>query len=158
MFDVNFINPFLGATLHVLKVQAQVVAEPGKLTVNKLENPLKSDICGVIDIKSENFKGRVAICFPQNTFLKVMSKMLGEEYSTLTPEITDGAAELANIIFGQAKITLNERGYGLQMSLPQMMAGNDHALRPKTNEKSVIVPFRSDVGEFFVVITTDEGN
>jgi chemotaxis protein CheX len=158
MFDVNFINPFLGATLHVLKIQAQVVARPGKLSVNRSENPLRSDICGVIGISSESFKGRVAICFPESTFLKVMSKMLGEEYSTLTPEITDGAAELANIIFGQAKVTLNERGYGLLMSLPQMVPGNDLALLPKTNEKSVVMPFQSDEGEFFVVITTEEGN
>jgi chemotaxis protein CheX len=158
MFDVNFINPFLGATLNVLKIQAQIIAQPGKLTVNNSENPVRSDISGVIAIVSENFKGSIALCFPESTFLKVMSKMLGEEQSSLTPEIADGAAELTNIIFGQAKVTLNERGYGIQMSLPQIMDKTMNALAPKTNEKSVIMPFKSEAGEFFVVITYEEKN
>lgn len=157
MFDVNFINPFLGATLNVLKVQAQVTAEPGKPQVNKAETAVRTDISGVIGIISESFKGSVGICFPEATFLKVMSRMLGEEYKTLTPDITDGAAELTNMIFGQAKVVLNQKNYGIQMALPQILVGKEHALIPKTSEVSVMIPFKSDCGDFYVVITTFEG-
>lgn len=157
MFDVNFINPFLAATLNVLKVQAQVMAEPGKIQLNKPENAVKADISGVIGIVSNAFNGSVSICFPEQTFLKVMSKMLGEEFTSLTPDITDGAAELTNMIFGQAKIVLNQKDYGVQMALPQILVGKEHCFIPKKNEVSVQVPFKTDCGEMFVIITTSEG-
>lgn len=156
MFDANFINPFLAATLNVLKVQAQVMAEPGKVQVNKPENAVKADISGVIGVVSNSFNGSVTICFPEATFLKVMSKMLGEEYTTLSPDITDGAAELTNMIFGQAKIVLNQKNYGVQMALPQILVGKEHSFIPKKNEVSVMVPFQTDCGELYILITTAE--
>lgn len=156
MFDANFINPFLAATLNVLKVQAQVMAEPGKVQVNKPENAVKADISGIIGVVCDAFKGSITICFPEETFLKVMSKMLGEEYTTLTPDITDGAAELTNMIFGQAKVVLNQKNYGVQMALPQILVGKEHSFIPKKNEVSVMVPFQTDCGELYILITTAE--
>lgn len=157
MFDVNFINPFLGATLNVLKIQAQVIAEPGKLQVNTTQNAIHADISGIIGVLSDSFKGSIGICFPEGTFLKVMSRMLGEEFTELSPDITDGAAELTNMIFGQAKVVLNEKNYGIQMALPQILVGKEHSLIPKTSEVSVAIPFKSDCGDFYVVITTSKG-
>jgi len=156
MFDANFINPFLAATLNVLKVQAQVMAEPGKVQVNKPETAVKADISGIIGVVCDAFKGSVTICFPEATFLKVMSKMLGEEYTTLTPDITDGAAELTNMIFGQAKVVLNQKNYGVQMALPQILVGKEHSFIPNKNEVSVMVPFQTDCGELYILITTAE--
>ena len=46
--DVGFINPFWEATLHVLNVQAQIVAKAGKLFLKKEFNEMSGDISGVI--------------------------------------------------------------------------------------------------------------
>jgi chemotaxis protein CheX len=156
MIDINFVNPFLGATLNVLKVQASVEAQPGKIALKQPGETFRGDVSGVIGIVSEAFKGSVVISFPEQTFLKVMSNMLGEDYTKISQDIVDGAGEITNMIFGQAKIVLNERGYGIQIALPQVISGKNHSLSTKSKGPTVIIPFTSTVGEFFVEICLSE--
>lgn len=151
--DTEFINPFLAATLQVLKIQASVGAEPTKIYLKKPGEKLLGDISGVIGIVSSSFNGSVIISFPRQTFLGVMSGMLGETYTELTQDILDGAGEITNMIFGQAKVSLNEKGYGVQMALPSVIFGKDHSLLSSTQGPIIVVPFKSDVGDFYVEIS-----
>lgn len=150
--NTDFINPFLDATLYVLKVQAQVLAEPGKLKLKTTDEPLSGDVSGIIGIVSETFNGSVVITFPEETFLKVMSNMIGETYTTITKEIIDGAGEITNMIFGQAKIVLNDKGYGIKTAIPSVVSGKGHTMQALTKGPVVTVPFTSNAGEFFVEI------
>ena len=152
MIDTNFINPFLTATLHVLNVQASVKAEAGKIFIKKAEDKCVGDISGIIGIVSESFNGSVIISFPTQTFLNVMSGMLGEVYTEINQDILDGAGEITNMIFGQAKIVLNEKGYGINIALPSVVTGKDHSLSSMTKGTVVVVPFTSTAGDFFVQI------
>jgi len=95
----------------------------------------------------------VVISFPEATFLKVMSGMLGEEYLELNQDILDGAGEITNIIFGQAKVILNGKGYGIKTALPSVVHGKDHTVSSHDlMGQSVVVPFESNSGKFFVEI------
>ena len=156
MIDINFVNPFLAATLNVLKIQASVTAEPGKVYLKKPDDELKGDVSGIIGIVSDAFNGSVVISFPEKTFLKVMSNMLGEEYKELSKDILDGAGEITNMIFGQAKVTLNDRGYGIKIALPQVVSGKGHSLSSMSKGPTVVIPFTSDAGDFFVEISLSE--
>lgn len=150
--DTEFINPFLTATMHVLKVQASVEVTAGQVYVKKADDKYFGDVSGIIGIVSDAFNGTVIISFPEKTFLKVMSSMLGEEYTKLEKEIIDGAGELTNMIFGQAKVVLNEKGYGIKTAIPSVITGKDHSTSSLTKGPIVVVPFSSPVGEFFVEI------
>lgn len=152
MLDTDFINPFLTATLFVLKTQARVSAEPGKIFLKKDGDKFFGDISGVIGIVSDAFNGSVVISFPEKTFLKVVSGMLGEEITKLSSENIDGAGEITNMIFGQAKVVLNEKGYGIKTALPSVVTGKDHAVLALTKGPVVVLPFTSNAGEFFVEI------
>ena len=149
--DTEFINPFLTATIHVLKVQAETDAKPGPIHVKKSSDQC-GDVSGIIGIISETFNGSVVISFPEATFLKVISKMLGEEYTKIDKDIIDGAGELTNMIFGQAKIVLNEKGYGIKTAIPSVVSGKNHPLSALTKGPIVVVPFESTAGNFFVEI------
>ena len=150
--DVDFINPFLHATIEVLKIQASTQAKSGKPYIQKEQETFLGDISGVIGLVTETFSGSVVISFPEQTFLKIISKMLGETYTKLSKEIEDGAGELTNIIFGQAKVVLNEKGYGIRTALPSVVSGKDHSVKSLTNGQIVVVPFESDSGSFFIEI------
>lgn len=150
--DTNFVNPFLTAALHVLKVQASVEAQAGKIYIKKANDTLLGDVSGVIGIVSDAFEGSVVISFPEQTFLSVMSGMLGETYTVVNKEILDGAGEITNMIFGQAKIVLNEQGYGIKSALPSVVNGRNHTVTGMTKGPVVVVPFTSSAGEFFVEI------
>jgi chemotaxis protein CheX len=154
VLDTDFINPFLAATMRVLEVQCQTKTSPGKLYLKKPGDKFTGDISGVIGLVSEAFSGSVFISFPEKTFLSVMTRMFGEPQTQLTKEIEDGAAELTNIIFGQAKIILNEKGYGIKTALPSVITGKDHAVASTTKSVTVVVPFSSDAGDFYVEIST----
>lgn len=151
-FNTDFINPFLNATLHVLKVQANVVAVPEKIYLKKSGDSLSGDISGFIGLVSDSFNGSVVISFPQQTFLKIMSEMLGETYTELTKDIIDGAGEITNMIFGQAKTVLNDKGYGIKIAIPSVISGKNHSLSAMTNGPIVVIPFDSPAGKFFVEI------
>jgi chemotaxis protein CheX len=150
--DTEFINPFLDATLHVLDIQAQIKSKPGKLCLKKNEKEFQSDISGIIGIVSETFNGSVVISFPEKTFLKVMSSMLGDNFTEINKDILDGAGEITNMIFGQAKISLNEKGYGIKTALPSVVHGKSHILTAQTKGSIVVIPFESTAGNFHVEI------
>lgn len=150
--DTEFIDPFLTAVIHVLNVQAGVTVIPGKVMVKKPDQVTMGDISGIIGIVSDSFNGSVIITFPEQTFLGVMTSMLGEECTELNKDIVDGAGELINIIFGQAKITLNEKGYGINTALPSVVTGKGHSLTSMTKGVVVVVEFSSTVGSFCVEI------
>lgn len=150
--DVNFINPFLTATIKVLETQASTKLKAGTPFKKEPKDKFMGDISGVIGLISEAFSGSVVISFPADTFLKIMSRMLGEEYTTVTKEITDGAGELTNIIFGQAKVLLNEQGFGIKTAIPSVITGQDHAILPMSSGPRMVVPFETDVGPFFIEI------
>ncbi len=150
--DMEFLNPFLSATIKVLKIQAHTHAQPGKIYLKKPTDKLYGDISGIIGIVSDNFKGSVVISFPKNTFLKLMSRMLGEEVLTIDREIFDGAGEITNMIFGQAKVELNAKGFGIKTALPSVVSGENHSHSSTTRGPVMVVPFESDIGSFFVEI------
>lgn len=156
MLDTDFINPFLTATLHVLKIQAGITAESEKPFLKGASDKLFGDVSGVIGIVSESFTGSVVISFPESTFLTIMSGMLGETYTQLSQEILDGAGEITNMIFGQAKITLNEKGYGIRTAIPSVVSGKEHSLTTLTKGPVVVIPFSGSAGKFFVEICLSE--
>lgn len=154
VLDVNFINPFLIATVKVLETQTSTKAKSGQIYKRAANEKYLGDISGVIGLVSDAFSGSVVISYPEATFLKIMSRMLGEEYTTITKDIEDGAGELTNIIFGQAKVLLNEQGFGIKTAIPSVVSGRDHTVLSLSTGPRVVVPFETDAGPFFIEIVT----
>jgi chemotaxis protein CheX len=152
MLDTDFINPFLNATLNLLKVQASVDAKPGKVFVKTHALNSVGDISGVIGLVSDSFSGSVSITFPEKVFLEIVSGMLGETYTEMSQDIIDAASEITNMIFGQAKVILNEKGYGIKAAIPSVVSGKIHTPETHTKGPIVVVPFESSKGSFFVEI------
>ena len=111
--DTNLINPFLESTVKVLEIQTKINAVAQKIKLKKASEPVLGDVSGIIGLVSDSFCGNVLLTFPESTFLKIMSSMLGENFTKLDQDLIDGASELLNIIFGQTKANLNNKGYGI---------------------------------------------
>ncbi len=159
-FDVNFINPFLGSTLKVFEIQCQTKATAQKPFLKKAGDPLLlGDISGIISISSETFNGTLAISLAEVIFVKIASRMLGEEYKVIDEGNVDLIGELANIILGQAKIELAKLGYGIQMALPSCVWGKDHKIKHFGGGVCVVIPFECEFGVFHIeVMTTSIAN
>jgi chemotaxis protein CheX len=153
--DVNFINPFIDGALETLKVQCSSSAQAGKPFIKGQGPTITTDIAAVIGLTSAAFSGSIAICFPQVVFLTIMERMLGEKNSTITKELEDGASELLNIIFGQAKRNLNQKGYAIQKAIPTIIRGQELQVRHLTPSSTLVLPFQLDVGTFHIEVATE---
>ncbi len=151
--DVEFINPFIKAVMEALKIQANVEAKPQKPLLKQQNQKYDIGIAGIIGISTSRFSGNVTLCFPAAVFLKIYEIVFDEKHDTITHEIEDFAGELLNIIYGQAKITLNDQmGHSLLRALPTIMAGSDIKVRQVSGSVTVILPFETPIGCFHLEI------
>lgn len=153
--DVKFFKPFVEGTMNTLKIQCGVDINSDKPFIKGTQPQPAFAIAGVIGITSTAFNGTITLCFPEQAFLGVMSKMLGENFTVITQELQDGVAELLNIIFGQAKVILNNQGYIIQKAIPTVVRGQQIVTSSVTSGPVIVLPFKTNVGEFQVEICSE---
>jgi chemotaxis protein CheX len=151
--DINFAKPFLLATVKTLKLQCNVMATAGKpADITGKSHPLKINIAGIIGVTSPKFVGSIALCFPEQTFLGVIGKMLDETYTEINSELEDGACELLNIIYGSAKVDLNKLGHQLEKAIPSVVRGTNINVKHVSDSPTILIPFETEMGPFSVDI------
>jgi chemotaxis protein CheX len=156
--DVEFINPFIAAARNVLETQAQIALTPGKAVLKKPDERIPMEIAGVIAMSCAEFTGSINLCFRAEVFLKIYENLTGEKHTVINSEIEDAAAEILNIIFGQAKTVLNDqKGYALDRALPTVLTGDKLRLHHMSRSPAIVIPFESAVGTFHLEILVDRG-
>jgi chemotaxis protein CheX len=154
--DVNFLNPFIEGTIYVLNVQGNIEVKPLKPTLKStLKDSYKTDIAGIIGLTSQSFHGNIAICFPKDLFLFIIGKMLGEEFTEITDDLKDGAAEITNMILGYAKKILNENGHTIEKALPSVICATDLKITNSSSQDSIILPFNALDMYFYIEISIE---
>lgn len=157
--QMHYIKAFVAATTRAFFVQAKTRCERGKVYVRPTSNEfLIGDVSGVINVESVDFSYLVILSFPKATYLKMIAILLEEEHTEITKEIADGAAEMLNLIYGQAKIVLNQKKAGIKPQLPVFVLGKTlpesltKVQQILETGKTVVVPFNSEIGDFFIQI------
>ncbi len=153
--DVDFLKPFIEGTIHTLKIQCSTEVTVAKPYKKEQANPMQIDIAAIIGVTSSAFNGSLALCFPKESFLKVMENMLGEPFTEIDSDVEDGAAELLNIIFGHAKKVLTDQGYSMEKAIPSIISGNNITVQHVSDSPTVIVPFGGQAGDFLVEIAVN---
>jgi chemotaxis protein CheX len=148
----QFFRPFLESTIKTLKIQCQTEASPEKPFIKGTQQQPQFELAAVIGLTSDAFTGTITICFTNECYLALMSNMLGETFKEITSELQDGASELLNIIFGQAKIVLNEQGYQIQKAIPTVIRGKDLVTTHVSTAKVMVLPFMTKNGPFHIEI------
>lgn len=148
--DVRVINAIISATVKVLGQ-----FEVGKITMGKPEmkncqEPMGGVISSVLDIISQNFKGQLSISFDKPSYLQVVSSMLMEEQTDITPDNQDAVGEINNIIYGNAKSDLTQ--FGVAMSIPKIVHGADQSMPCPEGSAAMRVPFTTDKGMFYIEV------
>jgi chemotaxis protein CheX len=144
--DVQYINPFLEGTLHVVKTMAFIDARPGKPFL-KRDNSAKGDISGIIGIAG-SVRGSFALSFSESCILRIVSNMLGEEITQVNGDIADAVGELTNMVSGAARQRLDLMGIHLSAAIPTVVTGEGHTVNHVLGGPSIIIPFETDHGSF----------
>ncbi|MEA1867504.1 MAG: chemotaxis protein CheX [Thermodesulfobacteriota bacterium] len=152
--DVRFINPFLEATIDVLKTMAFVESRPGKPYLKK-DDLAKGDVSGIIGFTGAA-TGSMALSFSEKCILKIVSNMLGEESKEINDDIKDAVGELTNMVSGAARKNLEPIGLSLSAAIPTVVAGKGHSVSHVMGGPSIIIPFETEQGPFFVDVCMGE--
>ena len=110
-------------TLHIMASEKGVFKKP---FIHK-DWKAKTDICVCLDLESGNYVGQIRFHFSKNVLAKLYFKMLNENINPESSEILDCAGEFSNMCYGNAKTMLNEKGFLLQLTLPNPCKTEDLA-------------------------------
>jgi chemotaxis protein CheX len=146
--DVKFINPFLEGTVSVLKTMAMTEPIAGKPYLKK-DNQSRGDVSGIIGFTG-SARGSLAISFSKSSILKIISNMLGENYCEINGEVRDAVGEITNMISGVARKNLEAQGLNIQAAIPTIVSGENHAILHVLGGSSIIIPFETKAGPFYV--------
>ena len=153
--NVDFVNPFLEATLNVLKTMAKLEAKPGRPAV-KSNDVAHGDVTGLIGMTGEQAKGTLAITFTEQVILEITKRMLSAEMTKINETITDMVGEITNMVTGGAKKILSEKGYRFDMAIPSVVAGKNHIIEHKSKAPIIVVPFSTGAGDFYIEVCFEE--
>ncbi len=157
---VNFSKPFIEATKNVFTTMTSCKMQPGSPVV-KVDRKGQGNYSATISISGtvtkedktiSDYKGILVLSFPKETYLKVASKILMVEYTDFSYDITDVGGEMVNIIMGNTKRELGQIGYTCNMSIPNMVIGDNHHLLYPEGTQVILIPMESELGPFFMEI------
>lgn len=120
--------------------------------------PHDADVVGVMAVISRSFKGSLILTFEKSVILNLASKILGEEFTTLDPEVAGWAGEILNMTMGVVKGNVNPKGENLSFSIPNSFLGSGMVLVENRNNKNdvFIAKIEGSIGSFFLRFTQEE--
>jgi chemotaxis protein CheX len=112
-------------------------------------------VTGDIALTGDNLCGNVSLIFPdqigQSIFRSMM--MMEADEPVADNELQDAVGELANMAAGGAKAAMQAMGLNFNISLPSVVVGSGHHLAQPANAMSLVIPMRTEHGEFFMQVT-----
>lgn len=117
--------------------------------------PLADSISGVIGLAG-TYKGVMAIHLPNMVATAITSNFLGMEVDEINEDVEDAIGELANMLGGNVKSILSERGRDIDLSLPSTISGRQYDFQPTKEAERFIVPFSCEAGPFSVELQLEK--
>lgn len=147
--DVRFINPVLDAMSNVLSTMAQMDIQVGKPCI-KADTYALGPVSSMMDMVSSKARGSLAITFTESVIQDLGRRMLEEEIHGTSDMAENLAGEITNMVVGGAKSSLEQLGYDFDMSIPEVMSGEQYLIEHKYGEQTILLPFSVISGDFFV--------
>jgi len=151
---VEYINPFLQATVNVLKTMAFVEAKPGKPSLKKSDEAY-GDVSGVIGLTGAT-EGSLSVTFTQSCIEQILANMFGEPVSGITEEVKDAVGEITNMISGDARRVLSEKGISLEAAIPTIVSVPNHSITHLAKSPTIVIPFSTEAGSFTVEVSLND--
>jgi len=152
--DVKYINPFLYATVNVIKTMAFTDITPGKPYLKK-GAMAEGDISGVIGMTGDVI-GSLSVTFTFPLIKDIIRNMLGDEIDEISEDVRDTVGEMTNMISGDARRLLQQEGLNLSAAIPTIISGVNHTIKHAIKGPIIVIPFTSNGGRAVVEISMQE--
>jgi len=152
--NVEFINPFINATMSVMETMCMLPSTPGSPYLKEGREAM-GDVSGILGLAGEQ-TGSFAVSFSESCILKAVSNMFGEEIATLGRDVEDAVGEITNMISGAARRELGDNGFHFEMALPTVVIGKSHTISHVGSGPTTVIPFSSEAGPYVVEVSFTE--
>ena len=152
LLDKRLVNAFVEGMVEVVKSTGTDVTEKKPFVEPQFEP--KGQIAGMIGMVAGDMRGTITISFDDSAVFHILENWLMEQHDQITDEVADDVGELTNQIYGKAKTTLNELGYGFEMAIPTVILGSVK-IKSYHDGATLVLPFESKGGNFYIEITVE---
>ncbi|TVR44945.1 MAG: chemotaxis protein CheX [Planctomycetota bacterium] len=149
--NVDYINPFIEAVVNTFKTMCSVEAQRERIFL-KGDGEERYGVTGIIGLGGEA-TGAVVLNFPEEVAIKSVSSFVGEGYDSINSDVVDGVGELTNIIAGDAKNRLLQKGYSFDIGLPKIVVGRNYVTAQSSSIACIVIQFSSDLGSFALEVS-----
>lgn len=146
--DVELAKPFIKAAVDVLSTMAFITPKVGRPYVKKNAVAV-GDVTGLVGITGDK-SGSVSMSFSKKCAVAIVKNMLGDEIEDIMQDVKDAVGELTNMISGQARAGLAEKGLVFQGSTPSVIMGDNHTISHMAKSPIMAIPFSTDFGDFTI--------
>lgn len=142
---VEYINPFIEASLEVINQTTNLRPSIGKLFVKN--NSYSSDGVVILIGLTGKISGNVVLSLSKNLALTIASAMMYGMPVTELDEMSKSAiAELANMILGHSANIFYQNNVSIDITPPTVLTGENIQLTP-TKSVTVCIPLNFEGGE-----------
>jgi chemotaxis protein CheX len=113
--------------------------------------PMKNSITGMVGLAGTH-KGVLAVHFPKQLALDVTSSFIGMDVDEINADVQDAIGEIANMLGGNLKTILSDRGRDIHLSLPSTIFGDEYDFTPQAEVDQIILRFQAPSGMFYVEV------
>ena len=116
---------------------------------------LEKTITGVIGLAGTH-KGVLAVHIPHKVAFAITSSFLGIEIEEINEDVEDAIGELANMLGGNIKSILSEKGRDIDLSLPSTVSGEEYGFQTIKGAEKTIITFDTDTGQLIVELQLEK--
>ncbi len=131
---------FTGMVMMEISQDGEPLAELGTM---------KNSITGMVGLAGIH-KGMLAVHFPNTLALAITTSFLGMEVEEINEDVQDAIGEIANMLGGNVKTILSDKGRDIQLSLPSTISGEEYSFMSQNEVDQVVLPFKAPTGVFYV--------
>ena len=116
---------------------------------------LEDSISGIIGLAGMR-KGVLAIHLPNAVAMAITGNFLGMDVTEINEDVEDAVGELANMLGGNVKTILSEKGRDIELSMPSTITGRKYDFQTNKDAERHVIPFITDAGRFSVELQLEK--
>ena len=151
----DLVSEFIDSALATFETMVFMQIQPGAVSEKRAGEPL-GGISSTISLTGEGDRNALlSLLFPMPLARNIFRSMMGmtEEDPVEDNEINDVVGELANMVAGGAKSSLQNKGVNFKLGLPTVAVGEQHHLEGPKQAETQVVEVNTDGGVFYMELS-----
>jgi chemotaxis protein CheX len=140
------------AVTDTLEKTFAINVKAGRYMIGEGVVQLNGDVSGIVGLIQEKLEGTLTVSFSLEVVRKIIPRLLGNDIEVTRDVAIDAVSEMTNMIFGQLKTELNQRGHQVRFGLPSVVTGPGHFISHLHEGQYMIMPFEMEGSTFQVHI------